>query len=335
MANEVTAAHLNDAVVKDRHLHPAADIARSKLVQKALAAFPQDLFDLRVWDALDQHLPSDGNVESGLLAVTYYWDPNSADDSCFVATGRAWRVVSITARVEVAGTDAGAVTGVVKKAASGTDIAAGTALHTGTINLKGTVDTNQALSLSATPSDLDIPVGTALGVDFSGVLTAARGVVTVLLAPAASGDDLRLVTGTFGTNAPRVKTPDMKAVGSVITRYARLIVMVPDNYDAAEDLQIRLNAGMETTVADVSATIDVEAYELQGDGTLSADLVVTAAQSINSLSLANKDFILNGTNLVPGDRLDVRIAIAVRDNASVTAVLAVLQDVILRCDVRP
>ncbi len=110
------------------------------------------------------------------------WLASSVDKVFFVAT-RAYRVKSIIARVEAAGTDAGAVTAAVKKAPSGTAIASGTALHSGTINLKGTAATNQTLTLSTTSSDLDIDAGDAIGIDFTGVLTAATGAVTVALAP--------------------------------------------------------------------------------------------------------------------------------------------------------
>lgn len=92
---------------------------------------------------------------------------------------------------------------------------------------------------------------------------------------------------------------------------------------------------METSVADVSATVDMEAYELQMDGTISSDLCTTAAQSINSLTLANKDFVLTATNLAAGDVLDVRVTIAVNDAASGTAVQGVIDKLILRCDVKP
>ena len=61
---------------------------------------------------------------------------------------------------------------------------AGTALHSSTYNLKGTADTIQALTLSTTASDLEIPAGTAIGVAFTGTLTSATGVITVTLAPA-------------------------------------------------------------------------------------------------------------------------------------------------------
>ena len=83
----------------------------------------------------------------------------------------------------VVGSDGSAVTAVIKKAPSGTAIASGTALHTGSADLKGTINTNQALTLSATPADLVLAAGDAVGIDCTGTMTAARGVVTVTLEP--------------------------------------------------------------------------------------------------------------------------------------------------------
>lgn len=120
--------------------------------------------------------------EGGFVPINIEWLAASVDKIAFVAT-RAYTVKAITARVEVAGTDAGTVTAAVKKAASGTAIASGTALHSGTINLKGTAATNQSLTLSTTDTDLDIAAGDAIGIDFTGVLTAATGAVTITLAP--------------------------------------------------------------------------------------------------------------------------------------------------------
>lgn len=120
--------------------------------------------------------------DGGFIQVDIEWLAASVDKVSFVAD-RPYRVKGIRARVEVAGTDAGAVTVAVVKAASGTAVASGTALHSGTANLKGTAATNQTLTLSTTSTDLDIAAGDAIGANFTGVLTAATGVVTVTLAP--------------------------------------------------------------------------------------------------------------------------------------------------------
>lgn len=134
---------------------------------------------------------SDGSVglegtdagNGGFVAVSFPYNASSIDAVFFVAT-RQYVVQGITCRPTIAGTDAGAVTAVIKKAASATAITSGTALHSGTFNLKGTADTIQALTLSTTASDLVVPAGTAVGVDFTGVLTSATGVITVTLSPA-------------------------------------------------------------------------------------------------------------------------------------------------------
>lgn len=123
-----------------------------------------------------------GLDDGGFVVFEIEWSPTSVDKVNFVAS-RSFVVKAITARVDAAGTDAGSVTAIIRKAASGVAITAGTALHSGTIALKGTVNTNQVLTLSTTKSDLLIAAGDAIGIDFTGVLTTAVGSVTVTLAP--------------------------------------------------------------------------------------------------------------------------------------------------------
>ena len=118
-----------------------------------------------------------------IIFVNIPYTASSIDGVAFVAPRRCI-VQSIVGRPEVAGTDGSAVTAVIKRAASGTAIASGTALHSSTFNLKGTAATNQTLTLSTTASDLDIAAGTAIGIDFTGTLTSASGVVTIALTPA-------------------------------------------------------------------------------------------------------------------------------------------------------
>lgn len=121
-------------------------------------------------------------VEFIPVVINIEWNAASVDKSSFVAD-RKYKVKSISSRVTAAGTDASAVTAAIKKAPSATAIASGTALHSGTIDLKGTANTNQAITLSTTTSDLDIAVGDAIGMDFTGTLTAATGVATIVLQP--------------------------------------------------------------------------------------------------------------------------------------------------------
>lgn len=155
---------------------------------------------------------------------------------------------------------------------------------------------------------------------------------TVLPGTSAS-DDLGLYGGTFGTSQPLVRTYDVKAAGAV-TLYARTQIRLPAEYQAGETVQIRLGAGMVTTVAGVTATADVEAYRVGGDNSLGSDLCATSAQSINSLTFANKSFTITASTLGPGDVLDVRLTVAVNDAATATAVIAALASIDLLCDVK-
>ena len=148
-----------------------------------------------------------------------------------------------------------------------------------------------------------------------------------------ANDDLGLIGTTFGSTAPRVTAGDCKALGAT-TRYARFMVELPECYDAGETVTISLSAGMVTTVASVSCTVDVEAYEIDKIGGISADLCTTAAITINSLTFAAKAFTITPTTLSAGDVLDVRIAIAVNDAATATAVTPTIAGIDLLCDIK-
>lgn len=150
----------------------------------------------------------------------------------------------------------------------------------------------------------------------------------------SSADDLALVGGTFGTGVPSLESSDLKAAGAT-TLYARFTKALPAEYVAGETVQIRISGGMVTTVADTSATVDVEAYESDREGAVDgSDLVTTSATTINSLTFGDDDFTVTATALAPGDVLDVRITVSVNDGASGTEVKARLGAVELLCDIK-
>lgn len=156
-----------------------------------------------------------------------------------------------------------------------------------------------------------------------------------LLPGTPATDDLGLVGGTFGTATPSVRTEDLKAAGAT-NKYARFLVQLPWEYVAGETITLRFKAGMITTVANTTATLDCQAYKLQDDpdDAIGSDLVTTSATTINSLTFADIDFTITPTSLSPGDILDVRITIAVNDGATATAVIAGITSAKLLCDVR-
>lgn len=148
-------------------------------------------------------------------------------------------------------------------------------------------------------------------------------------------DDLGLVGGTFGTATPSLRTEDLKTAGAT-SSYARVLVQLPWEYESGQSITLRFKAGMITTVADTTATLDCEAYKLQSDpdDALGSDLVTTAATTMNSTTFADIDFVVTPTGLSPGDILDVRIKTTVTDGAGATAVIAGITSARLLADVR-
>lgn len=135
----------------------------------------------------------------------------------------------------------------------------------------------------------------------------------------AANDDLGIVGGTFGTASPAIQTGDLKA--TTTTRRARVIFALPPEYDTAQSVTIRAHAGMVTTIADATTTIDFEAYRMDRETGIGSDLVATSAQSMNDLTDADIDFVVTPATLAPGDLLDIRMSITVTDAATATAVI--------------
>jgi hypothetical protein len=165
-------------------------------------------------------------------------------------------------------------------------------------------------------------------------LTQARtwDSVAVNLPAAAASDDLGLVSGTWGTNPARITAGNVRTLGAT-TRRLYLAIPIPANYEDGQTIQLQIRAKMETTVADVSCTLDAEAY-VGTDGAVGSDLVTTDAQSMNSLSAAAYTFTINATGVDPGDLLEVRLSISSNDAATATAVTPAIYSIALLCDTR-
>ncbi len=93
--------------------------------------------------------------------------------------GRALVIDSIIGRPFVAGTG-GAATWAVWKAPSGTAPISGTALHSGTFNMVGTINTDQALTLTTTT----VAAGESVWAVPTGTATSAVGAIAINCRPA-------------------------------------------------------------------------------------------------------------------------------------------------------
>lgn len=136
----------------------------------------------------------------------------------------------------------------------------------------------------------------------------------------AASDDLGLIIGTFGTDAIVVQTSDAK--NTSVTQRARFTYRLPHNYAAGQAISVVAWAGMKTTVANGTATVDFEAYKKNDStGLVGSDLVTTSATTINSLTAADEAFVIDPTGLTAGDELDIRVTIAITDTGTGTAVI--------------
>ena len=154
---------------------------------------------------------------------------------------------------------------------------------------------------------------------------------TVLPGTSAS-DDLGLYGGTWATGSQLVRTYDIKTLTTAL--YARFRFTMPPEYDAGETITVRFHSGMVTTAADTSCTLDLVAYLANDEGGIGSDLCATAAQSINSLTYADKDFTITPSGIVAGDTFDCRIHVASTDAATGTAVIASIGAIWFMLDIK-
>jgi len=113
------------------------------------------------------------------MVITAPIEATSVDGTIFIADD-AWVITSIEEVHSVLGTDGSAVTAQVMKCTTTQAPSAGTAMTTGTFDLKGTVETVQTGALSGTAADYTLADGDRIGLDLTGTLTAVAGGVVVI-----------------------------------------------------------------------------------------------------------------------------------------------------------
>jgi len=199
----------------------------------------------------------------------------------------------------------------------------GDARVTGNLQVDGTLPTYSRSNLAQDPNAV-----------FAVPLVSLRtwDALATNLPATGAADDLGLYGGTFASATPKISTGDVHTGGC--TRYARFQFQLPVEYDAGASVTLRLHSGMTTTVADTSASVDVECYKSDREAGIGSDLCATAAQSINSLTDADKDFTITPTGLTAGDVLDIRLTIAVVDAATGTAVIADIGAIEMLVDIK-
>ncbi len=123
------------------------------------------------------------------------------------------------------------------------------------------------------------------------------------------GTNFGLVMENRGTNGDLLKSSDFEQ--TTITEKARTLFVLPECYVPGGAIIFRIR-GRIFAAANVSATIDLTAYNNAGDGSVSADLCATAAQAIGT-SYADYDFTITPAGLVVGDELNLEVVAALND----------------------
>lgn len=117
------------------------------------------------------------SIDGAFIPVTFRYDPASLDQTIFYAH-RRFIVKAGLLRIDSTGTDAAAVTAQLRTYTASTAVASGGALGAA-LDLKGAVGVTSISTAGAV-----LNAGTMIGCDFTGILTAAVGTITLLLAPA-------------------------------------------------------------------------------------------------------------------------------------------------------
>jgi len=198
------------------------------------------------------------------------------------------------------------------------------------------IDVGDYLSVEGSSSGLFVEVASSSTAVHPIPLTSGKvhDAMATDLPAAAADDDMGLITGTPGTDAPTLQSVDFG--GTSADEKAAFEFVLPQSYRAGSAISIRLRAAVLTTISDDDCLADVEVWKDAGDGVVGSDLVTTAATDMNSLTPANLDFVVTPTGLVPGDRLIIRISIDATDAgdagvmiAEVSKVAALIGDAVI------
>jgi hypothetical protein len=192
--------------------------------------------------------------------------------------------------------------------------------------------TSNALSVAgtATFSSSITVVSQTIGIPFNDMRVHDN--LAALLPVAAAADDMGNVPGTVGTVAPSLQGVDFG--GGASDEKATFSFVMPSSYSSGSTVTLRFLAGMLITVADAAATLDAECWVpdyANADGSVSGDLVTPAAQSINSLTLADIDFVVDddasGHVLAAGSVVQCRISFAGSDTGNLGTMIPIIRKI--------
>lgn len=128
--------------------------------------------------------------------------------------------------------------------------------------------------------------------------------LAVNLPAAPDATNVGLVTGTPGTHAPTLQGTDPGGGVDPTEKFAFEFTLPPEYVDNGA-VAIRVKGLTATTIASVSSTIDFNVYLDGRDGTVGADIMASAAFSINNTTAVSSDMTITASTLTAGSKIIV------------------------------
>lgn len=200
----------------------------------------------------------------------------------------------------------------------------------GTTTKKARIQASEFVFDSLTRSDLEYDSLQAYAIPLT--IMRTHDALATTLPGTAANDDMALITGTPGIDAPTLQGVDFG--GTTSDEKAGFQFILPPEYVSGGQIQVIVRAAMLTTVADTSCTIDVQCWPQDDNGAATADICATAAQNMNSLTPANYTFTITPTNRIAGDVLNIRLAFAGTDAGNLGVMIPEISKVTVKLDIR-
>ena len=190
-----------------------------------------------------------------------------------------------------------------------------------------TVATTLAVTGAGTFSSTVGVVAQTIGIDFA-QFRIHDNLDALLPNATADADDLAIIMATPGTNATSLDSHDCGGLADT-NFYSAFWLVVPADYVAGSTLTVRIT-GYVGAIPDQASTVDLLAWVpdyANGDGTVSSDLVTTAAQSIKaSTDVTDYDFVVDddvsGHVLAAGDTIQFKLHVLVDDDGNAAGDIA-------------
>lgn len=123
-----------------------------------------------------------------------------------------------------------------------------------------------------------------------------------------------------------------EAISETEASVSRFQFVLPPEYKAGGNVKLRLKHRSNGAGTAGTCTIDVNAYEQDGNGAKGSDICATAAQTVTKTTWTTSDFTITATGLVAGDIINFVVTTSIQESAG-SALAAQIDGIAVLCDV--